>query len=160
MLKIKKPFNFLVVLLVLLSLVSCDPIEYSYDYDVLNSTVSSVYLVRFNDQESKELFEKAEDVKDFDISKASVMHVLKDDLQSEFLREFSETKLLRVWRHMDSPSGMGIIILYNDGAFDVVCYEVQFSCRYDTEGHVKDVIGGGGGTALGALVKKYFNFSA
>jgi len=55
---------------------------------------------------------------------------------------------------LDSPQGICIRLLYENGDFEVISYNVQYSGSFDADGNVKRFIG----TGIDAeLINKYFN---
>ena len=152
----KKIIVLFLFVLNLITLTGCDPSSYYYNYEDLNSNVTSIELINYVNNDAVELFEKKDKVKNFDFSKLNVKEVLDNDKNSEFLLEFSKIEFMLVWRHLDSPKGESIKINYRDGSFDVICYYVQFSCQYDKSGNVKNFIGSGGGNQLKELVEEVF----
>lgn len=152
----KKIIVLFLFVLNLITLTGCDPSSYYYNYEDLNSNVTSIELINYVNNDAVELFEKKDKVKNFDFSKLNVKEVLHNDKNSEFLLEFSKIEFMLVWRHLDSPKGESIKINYRDGSFDVICYYVQFSCQYDKSGNVKNFIGSGGGNQLKELVEEVF----
>ncbi len=137
-------------------LTGCDPSSYSYNYEDLNANVMSVELINYENNDAVELFEKREKVKSFDFSKLSVIKVLPNDKINDFLIDFSKIEFMLVWRHLDSPKGESVKINYYDGSFDIICYNVQFSCQYDKLGNIKNFIGSGGGNRLKQLIENSF----
>ena len=131
-----------------------------YHYEWLNSNVKSIELINYENKDAIELFEQSDSVKPFDFSKMYVIDTMPEEQKSSFLFDFSKIELLMVWRHLDSPKGKSVKINYNDGSFDIICYEVQFSCQYDIDGNVIQLIGGGGGNQMKELVERSFEQTA
>ena len=152
----KKTILIIILIFSLINLTGCDPSAYHYDIEDLKTNVESIELINYENSEAVELFNKREKVKTFDFSKMNVIDVLSNDNNDDFLEELSKIKFLLVWRHLDSPKGESIKINYYDGSFDIICYNVQFSCQYDKLGNVKNFIGSGGGNQLQKLVKDSF----
>lgn len=155
----KKVITLLFMIFNLITLVGCDPSSYCYSYDELSITVKSVELITYDNNEAIELFEKRDKVKDFDFSKMSIEKELDEDKLDKFLLEFSKIEFMLVWRHLDSPKGESIKINYIDGGFDIICYTVQFSCKYDANGKVNEFIGSGGGSQLKKIVDTSFQIN-
>ena len=150
---------FVFLLLSFLSfLVGCDPAPYLYDYKNLYDDVASVEIIDYNNPGALEVFGNEKPIQSFDFSKAVTIQTITHEKTENFLLEFSQIELLLVWRHLDSPKGKCVKINYYDGSFDVICYEVQFSCQYDEFGNVTNVIGGGGGYQLSELVRSFADF--
>lgn len=150
-----KKYILLFLMFCLMFLTACDPNPYYYNYETLKNDVVSVELINY-DNNAIELFEQRDAVKKFDFSKMNVTGVLLDEKLDDFLLEFSQIEFMLVWRHLDSPEGECVKINYSDGSFDIICYNVQFSCQYDNFGNVKYVIGSGGGYQLKELVERSF----
>ncbi len=112
--------------------------------------------INYDNGDAKELFEKRDKVKSFDFSKMQVIAVLSEEKNADIITDLSHMTLLMVWRHLDSPKGKALKINYIDGSFDIICYESEFSCRYDSSGNVSFFIGSSGGPYVENLVEKYF----
>ncbi len=152
----KKAIILLFLIFSFLPLTGCDPKSYYYSYEDLTANVESVELINYDNNDAIELFEKRDKVKPFDFSKLYVIEVLPNEKNNEFLIEFSKIGFMLVWRHLDSPKGESVKINYYDGNFDIICFNVQFSCQYDKLGNVKNFIGAGGGNQLKELVDNTF----
>ena len=153
----KKVITLFLFVSILFSLIGCDPASFHYTYEDLESNVESIELINYNNSDAIELFEKRNEVKDFDFSKLEIISVLSKEKTNDFLLEFSKIEFMLVWRHLDSPKGKSIKINYIDGSFDIICYESQFSCMYDKTGKALYFIGSGGGNQLKDLVQQMFN---
>lgn len=151
----KKTF-ILLFAVCLLFFTACDPASHFYDYEELKSNVASVELINYNNDDAVELFENRDKVKPFVFSKMQVIDILPEEKTEDFLSDFSEIRFLLVWRHLDSPKGKSVKINYTDGSFDIICFEAQFSCQYDSVGNVKNFIGSGGGIPVEELVDRLF----
>lgn len=152
----KKIIVLFLFILNLITLTGCDPSSYYYSFEDLNRNVISIELINYMNNDSIELFEKRDKVKNFDFSKLNVIDTLENENNNDFLLNFSQIEFMLVWRHLDSPKGESIKINYVDGSFDVICYYVQFSCQYDKFGNVKNFIGSGGGNQLKEIVDEFF----
>ena len=156
---IKRIICVALLLALMVSLISCDPAGFSYNEATLRSEVKSIEHINYDNDDAKELFEKRDKVKPFDFSKMQVIAVLPEEKNADIITDLSHMTLLMVWRHLDSPQGKSLKINYIDGSFDIICYEAEFSCQYDSSGNVSFFIGSTGGPYVKNLVEKYFNNS-
>ena len=142
-----------VLVFCLFPLVSCDPGSFWFDHDELTENVKSIELIEYNNDEAKNIFDDKDKVLPFDFDKIELIETLSDEKKEMFIDDISNQRFLLVWKHLDSPQGRCVRITYQNGDFDILCCNVQFSCQYDSTGAVKNVIGHTVGTEL---PNKYF----
>jgi hypothetical protein len=142
-----------VLVFCLFSLVSCDPGSFWFNHDELTENVKSIELIEYNNDAAEKLFNNTDKVLPFDFDKMEIIETLSDEKKEIFIDDISNQRFLLVWEHLNSPQGRSVKITYQNGDFDILCCNVQFSCQYDSTGTVKKVIGH---TVGAELPNKYF----
>ena len=149
---------FSAIIIAMINLSACDPANYSYSYEDLKDSVSVVELIHYDNPDAVTLFEERDKVIPFDFNKAEVIETLETGQIDDFLNDFSEILFLMYWRHSDSPNGTSIRIFYENGDFEIVSYKAVYAGKFDSDGNVKEFIGGlaSRGSFI-SLVNTYFN---
>lgn len=138
-------FSFLIIITVL-STISCEPAHNSWDYDDLRETVSEVQLVDYENNDVGKIGNKETPTKEFDINKMTVLETLEQEKLQDFIAEFAEGFWVVDYPNKkDSPRGKCLRIVYKDGSFDVVTLtkEGQYSGKYNENGKVLKYFGYG-----------------
>lgn len=144
-----KNFSFLIVtILFCLNLIACDPVSYHYKNDELINNVVAVELIDYDNTEIKnitpKLFEKRAKVIPFDFNKMEIIETMISEKIDDFLECFCEINFLRYGglTYSNSPNGISIKITYKNGDFEIVSYNAFYAGRFDSEGNVKEFVGG------------------
>ncbi len=139
----KKLIFLSITLSVFVFLVACDPSEYEHNYENLMEHVTQVALIEYDNPAAKELFNQRNKVKPINVEKIVVVEILQEEQKSDFCKTFSESLFMKTWRHEDSPNGLCICLFFDNGNFELVSLEVEFSGIFDSEGNVVEFIGSG-----------------
>jgi hypothetical protein len=110
----------LCLILIALTLSSCDPIMYSPTEKYLKDVVS-IELIRYNNPDQKDFISWVPDHSDelvpFDCSKVTILETLPKDQHTNFTVAFSQTVVLHHYYKYDSPAGICIKATYSNGNF-------------------------------------------
>lgn len=150
----KKLGMILSIIIVFVSLVACDPANFRYDYEELENSIVQVELINYDNPGAKELFEKRNKVISFDFDKMEIIETLSEEQVSNFLTDLIDVDFMMVWKHLDSPQGLSIRMIYNNNDFEIISCNVRYAGSFYSDGQVKRFIG----TSIGIeeLVNKYF----
>ena len=146
-------FLILVLCCVMTIFAACDPNRFSFDYEELKENVVRVELIYYDNPDAKELFEKRDKVIPFDFSKMEIVEVLSENEVDNFLHDLSKRTFLEVWRHLDSPQGYSIRLVYLNEDFEIISCNAIYSGGFYADGQVKRFIGNG---LNSDLFNKYF----
>lgn len=143
--------TFLAILLIfsaLCTLAACDPGTFYFDYDTLKENVVRVELIYYDNPDAKILFEKRDKVIAFDFSKMEIVEILPENELDNFLHDLSESAFMMIWKHLDSPKGYSIRIVYLNDDFEIISYcsgygFQRYSGGFYADGQVKRFIGDG-----------------
>jgi len=126
-------------------LTACDPGNFKFDYDELKATVVRVEYIYYDNPNAVELFEQRDKVIPFDFNKMEIKATLPNEKLDDFLKDLSEYEFMLFTRHLDSPQGDSIRIIYNNGDFEVLsCWgggHKEYSGSFSANGEVKRFIG-------------------
>lgn len=141
-----------------LGLMACDPTHFYFDEKELQENVAAVQLVYYDNPQAEELFNKRDEVIPFDFSKMAVIAVLENDKKETFIQDFVKMSGFRTsWRHLDSPDGMCLRLLYKDESFEMIAFNNFYSGSFNADGTVKRFIGTG--FCTGELITRYFDIA-
>ena len=160
----KKISVIVLVIVLLLTFAACDPIEFYFDYDELKENVTRVELIYYNNPDAKELFDQRDKVLPFDFSKMEILEILPEKEVDGFLHDLSEHPFMMDWKHLDSPKGYCIRILYKNGDFEIMTSSARgelddfqvYSGGFYADGQVRRFIGMGLSTKI---FDKYFEIN-
>gem|GEM_PF-2157339 len=152
----KQSVKILTISLVLLCsailscLTGCDPSHYTQNYEDLLSSVTGVELIRYDAPNAEYIntFISQRKVRAFDFSKAEIIEVLDTENLDDFLQDWADVRLWNIWGHSNSPVGISLRILHDNGDFDVFSCTVEdgvqsgmFGHRFTERGRLKEYIG-------------------
>lgn len=141
-----------------LGLMACDPTHFYFDEEELQENVAAVQLVYYDNPQAEELFNKRDEVIPFDFSKMAVIAVLEDDKKEAFIQDFVKMSgFMTSWRHLDSPDGMCLRLLYKDDSFEMIAFHSSYAGSFNADGTVKRFIGDG--WFAGELITRYFDIA-
>ena len=106
----------------MLFLAACDPGLFFFDYEELVQTVDRVELIRYYNPDAKEHFDaKGTKFHPFDFEKMEILQTLPEEKKEDFLFSVAtDTTSLVGSRVMDSPSGLCIRLVYENGDFEIL----------------------------------------
>ena len=154
----KKNVILVLLLVIFIPLLSgCDPEHYYYNYEELIEKVINVELINYDNNDAKSLFGEQDKVIPFSFDKMKIVEALKVEEINIFLKDLSTIRFMMYRRHSNSPNGISLRIIYENGDFDIVSYIVIYFGKFNSDGSVKEFIGGlSGKRDLIALINKYF----
>ena len=113
----------LCLILIVLTLSSCDPATYSPSKEYLNDAVS-VELIRYNNPDQKDFIswvpDHSDDLVAFDNSKVEIIEILDNEKFDAFSTAFQGTQIMHTYYRCDSPDGVCIRVNYENGKFLIV----------------------------------------
>lgn len=154
----KKIILFLALILTIICLTACDPNEFRYRYDELKEKTIRIELIDYKNPDAKELFEKRDKVISFDFDKMEIIETLGKEQSEDFLQDISKIVFMEYWRHYDSPNGISLRLVYDNGDFVVISqYDKFYTGSFNADGTIKRFIGGlSGKKDFVDLINKFF----
>ena len=155
----KKAVFLLAFLVISFCLAVCTPFNYFYDYDELTDSVIKVELINYrNEKKPKLLFDGLNRALPFDFNKMEIIEVLPKEKTEAFLKDLAEILIHFRHYHHDSPNGICVRLVYENGDFEVVTSsQGNFAARFDSEGNIKSSgIGSRGTSYLDNTINKHF----
>ena len=144
----KRLLVMLLIVFVCLGITACDPAwYYHYDNEERISNIVSVELVNYNNSDEKEVstYFSTRQVQQFDFEKLEVLEVIEGEGLSILLQHLSGIEIWGGWNHSDSPFGISLRVIYNNGEFDVVSSDderdLQFFARFESNGRLSRYLG-------------------
>ena len=160
----KKVFIIILSVILLFCLSACDPTYYYFDYNELTETVDRIELIRYDNSNAKEyLTVKEERLLSFDFEKMEILQILPEEDEEDFLLSLAgeEVVFLVGGRYMDSPQGLCVRLVYENGDFEIFTADKEensakhsYAGSFFENGEVKRFIGCTLGTS--ELIKEYF----
>jgi len=129
---IKSPGASLGICLLCFILVSCftNPIDFKYNIDDFDNVVS-VELIRYNNSDVKSVRDYTTHP-DFDFSKVEHIETIEEEKLENLFTVLASTLILNHVSHNNSPSGIGVIITYENGDFDML--SAEYAGRFGSSG--------------------------
>ena len=148
----KRLMNLVTIIALLFSFSACNELYfYYYDYDNLKETVVMIELIRYNNEAKEYSNIKEEDILPFEFNKMEMIEVLSEDKMEKFWELFKNMRFVSGGRGVsfyDSPSGICIRMIYENGDFEIFTEEKQtftgdksYACSFYANGEVKKFIG-------------------
>ncbi len=154
----KKLLTIICIIALLVTLTSCDPGVFQFDYDELKGSVVRVEYIYYDNPDAIRLDEflvnKKDKLRPFDFDKMEIYEVLSDEKLNDFFQDLSNYEFRTDWIHLDSPQGDSLRIIYQDESFEVLSvwendWSGCYSGSFDSNGNVKRFIGWG-------IVREFF----
>lgn len=133
------------IILMCLSISSCDPGQYDIDREELNDVVS-VELINYDNPEQKKFSSWVPDhfrkLKPIDLEKCEVLETLPEDMITDFVDYFSEREILNKYYTYNSPKDICIKLNYSDDSFLILWADYEnesfrgYVGEYTSEGKV------------------------
>lgn len=121
----------IIILTLLFSFAACDPAPYFFDYEDLHNEVIRVELIDHENPEQRKfrswVKDHSRELVPFKLSNMTVLETLDHNDVPTFLKQVSETEFLHKYYVFDSPKGICIRVIYENGDFLIL------SCDYDNE---------------------------
>ena len=113
----------LCLILIVLTLSSCDPLRYSPTEEYLKDVVS-IELIRYNNPDQKDFIswvpDHSDDLVAFDNSRVEIIEILDNEKFDDFATAFQGTEIMHTYYRCDSPDGVCIRVNYENGKFLIV----------------------------------------
>ena len=113
----------LCLILIALTLSSCDPLRYSPTEEYLKDVVS-IELIRYNNPDQKDFIswvpDHSGDLVSFDSSKVEIIEELDNEKFDDFATAFQSTEVFLDYYDFDSPNGVCIRVNYKNGEFLII----------------------------------------
>ena len=113
----------LCLILIVLTLSSCDPLMYSPTEKYLEDVVS-IELIRYNNPDQKDFIswvpDHSDDLVAFDNSRVEIIEILDNEKFDAFSTAFQSTEIMHTYYRCDSPDGVCIRVNYENGKFLIV----------------------------------------
>jgi len=157
----KKLITFLSGIIFLMILAACTPIPFSYDYSILYSTVVRVELVYYDQpavRQVSDLFGNAHRHHlDFDFELMEYIKTLNENYHGDLFEDLSSFEMQNAINQNNSPSGLTILLQYENGDFDV--FSSLYVGRFSFEGEFIEFLGDGlWSEPFEELVEYFFDF--
>lgn len=149
--KCKKTVLSVIVIMMCLLLVSCDPPNFYHDS--YTNEVISIDLIEYDGGN----IQNGQEIRNFDFEKSKIIEALnKNDLQV-FLSDLTELFIITYRTHPDSPNEVCIRICFDDGTFEIISKN-RLIVKYNENGDVMEYIGMVDDyNKIISLINKYFN---
>ena len=165
----KRLLIFLYATTILLCMTGCDPGSYSFEYEELTECIVAVELINYDNSEQRHfmtwVIDQSSRLLPFDSNKCTVLASLEEDNLSDFLSDLSEADILPDYYAYNSPKGVCLRLLYENGEFMVIWCNYEktsytgYIGTYTSSGEVIDFIGCFSGYFyFEDLVNDYFTF--
>lgn len=113
----------LCLILIALTLSSCDPLRFSPTEEYLKDVVS-IELIRYNNPDQKDFIswvsDHSDDLVSFDNSKVEIIEELDNEKFDDFATAFQSTEVFLDYYDFDSPNGVCIRVNYKNGEFLII----------------------------------------
>ena len=113
----------LCLILIVLTLSSCDPAMYSPSEEYLKDAVS-IELIRYNNPDQKDFIswvpDHSDDLVAFDNSRVEIIEILDNEKFDAFSTAFQSTEIMHTYYRCDSPDGVCIRVNYKNGEFLII----------------------------------------
>ena len=113
----------LCLILIVLTLSSCDPLRYSPTEEYFKDVVS-IELIRYNNPDQKDFIswvpDHSDDLVSFDNSKVEIIEILNNEKFDDFSTAFQSTAIMHTYYRCDSPDGVCIRVNYENGKFLII----------------------------------------
>ena len=113
----------LCLILIVLTLSSCDPLMYSPTEKYLEDVVS-IELIRYNNPDQKDFIswvpDHSDDLVAFDNSRVEIIEILDNEKFDAFSTAFQSTEIMHTYYRCDSPDGVCIRVNYENGEFLII----------------------------------------
>ena len=113
----------LCLILIVLTLSSCDPAMYSPTEEYLKDVVS-IQLIRYNNPDQKDFIswvpDHSDDLVAFDNSRVEIIEILDNEKFDAFSTAFQSTEVFLDYYDFDSPDGVCIRVNYENGEFLII----------------------------------------
>jgi hypothetical protein len=124
-------------------LFACHPTFYSLNAEDFE-TVIRVELIYYNNPDAKTMKRNPDiTLPSFDFDKIEIIETLREERIDAFIKEFSNFSLFNVSEHLDSPQGISLRLIRENGDFMIVCCRAEYSAWLDSYGNVTYFIGSG-----------------
>ena len=132
----------LCLILIVLTLSSCDPLTYSPTEEYLKDVVS-IELIRYNNPDQKDFIswvpDHSDDLVAFDNSRVEIIEVLDNEKFDAFSTAFQSTVIMHTYYECDSPDGVCIRVNYKNGEFLII--ERDYIGYFSENGEVSEFLG-------------------
>ena len=113
----------LCLILIVLTLSSCDPLRYSPTEEYFKDVVS-IELIRYNNPDQKDFIswvpDHSDDLVAFDNSRVEIIEILDNEKFDAFSTAFQSTEIMHTYYRCDSPNGVCIRVNYENGKFLII----------------------------------------
>ena len=113
----------LCLILIVLTLSSCDPLRFSPTEKYLEDVVS-IELIRYNNPDQKDFIswvpDHSDDLVAFDNSRVEIIEILDNEKFDAFSTAFQSTEIMHTYYRCDSPDGVCIRVNYGNGKFLII----------------------------------------
>lgn len=115
----------LLLILLSVSLISCDPVRYFFKNNTRNDEIESVELISYS-PDNVAVVESTDEMLDFVTENMEILESLDITKKEDFISEFSCIEFFEGYPHLNTANGVGIKINYENGDFLLVTYD-QFN---------------------------------
>ena len=145
----------ILLLLACFALFACDYPLHLYHYDELVESVTRVELINYHNPDAKTI-RGTENLLPFDFDKMEIIATMRKEMFDAFFKEFTKYDIFYRSKHLDSPKGRSIRLIYENDDFEIVC-KAEYSGRFDNNGNVMSNIGDGLSYVFEDLISRYFD---
>ncbi len=144
----KKLLTIICIIALLVTLTSCDPGVFQFDYDELKGNVVRVEYIYYDNPDAIRLDEflvnKKDKLRPFDFDKMEIRSTLSQDNMDEFLKDLCKHEIMMHWIHLDSPKDECIRLVYDTGDFEIITKrKSEYAGSFYSTGEPKRFIGDG-----------------
>ncbi|MBN2877569.1 MAG: hypothetical protein JXL85_07955 [Bacilli bacterium] len=115
----KKILLTILLFLLSISLISCEPAKYFFKNNTRNDEIDSVELISYS-SENVAVVESADEMLDFQSENMEILEILDPAKNENFISVFSNIEFFQGYPHLNTPNGMGVKINYQNGDFLII----------------------------------------
>lgn len=115
----KKLIVALLLILLTVSLISCEPVKYFFKNNTRNDEIVSIELISYS-QDNVAVVDSADEMLDFVFENMEILEILDATKNENFISEFSVIEFFQGYSHLNTPNGVGVKINYQNGDFLII----------------------------------------
>jgi hypothetical protein len=109
----------LLLILLSISLISCEPVKYFFKNNTRNDEIVSIELISYS-PDNIAVVDSSDEMIDFVFGNMEILEIMDATKNENFISEFSNIEFFQRYPHLNTPNGMGVKINYQNGDFLIV----------------------------------------